>query len=137
MKICAGIKSRFFLFLLLGLNTLSAFAADAITGKVLNRTTNKPVIGDKVILLRLKNGMEKETSTQTDANGAFELQLAGADAGHMVRVVHQGVNYDLAVNGNKPLEIAVFDSVAHIDHLQASIGMVQVESDDGQTLKIT
>jgi hypothetical protein len=136
MKSCSGIKSNHLLFfLLVCMNALSAFAADPITGKVLNQTTNKPAVGDKVILLRLENGMQEESSTQTDAQGSFILQSAGAD-GYMVRVVHQGVNYDLGVNGKGTLEIAVFDAVQHIDHLQASIGMAQVESDD-QTLKVT
>ena len=138
MKTCTGTKSKFFLFFfLLGcVNALSAFAADAITGKVLNQTTNKPAPGDKVILLRLEKGMEEESSTQTDAHGSFALQPVGPDAGHMVRVIHQGVNYDLGVNGKGPMEIAVFDAVLHINHLQASIGMAQVES-DGETLKVT
>ena len=56
MNICPGIKSKSFLFLLVCLNALSAFAAEAITGKVLNLTTNRPAAGDKVILLRLENG---------------------------------------------------------------------------------
>jgi hypothetical protein len=137
MNMCPGIKSRSFLFfLLVCLNALSAFASDAITGKVLNLTTNKPAAGDKVILLRLENGMEEESSTRTDSQGLFVLQPAGAEAGHMVRVIHQGVNYDLGVNGKGPLEIAIFDAVSHISNLEASIGMAQAES-DGQALKIT
>jgi len=137
MNICSGSKSKsFFFFLLVCLNALSAFAADAITGKVVNLTTNRPSVGDKVVLLRLENGMEEESSTQTDSQGSFVLQPAGADAGHMVRVVHQGVNYDLGVNGKRPLEITIYDAVSHISNLEASIGMAQAES-DGQILKIT
>jgi len=137
MNICPGSKSKSFLFfLLVCLNALSMFATDAITGRVVNLTTNRPAAGDKVILLRLENGMEEEASTRTDSQGSFVLQPAGADAGHMVRVVHQGVNYDLGVNGKGPLEIAIYDAVSHIGNLEASIGMAQAES-DGQTLKIT
>ncbi|HEX4605914.1 MAG TPA: hypothetical protein VH724_18075 [Candidatus Angelobacter sp.] len=103
---------------------------------MLNQTTNQPAAGDKVVLLRLENGMEEESATQTDAQGAFVLQLAVANARHIVRVLHQGVNYDLSLTGNGPVEIAVFNAASHIPNLQASIGMAQVES-DGQMLKVT
>ncbi len=61
---------------------------------------------------------------------------SAADAPHIVRVVHQGVNYDQTVSGKGPLEIAVFDAVPHIRDLQGTLGIAQVES-DGQTLKVT
>jgi hypothetical protein len=103
---------------------------------VRNRTSDKAAAGDEVILLRLKNGMEEESRTRTDAKGAFSLPLVSADAPHVVRVLHEGVNYDQTVSGNGPLEIAVFNAVPRIRNLQASIGIAQVES-DGQMLKVT
>jgi hypothetical protein len=107
-----------------------------MNGTVRNRTAGKVAAGDEVILLRLKNGMEEEARTRTDAQGAFSLRLVFTDAPHMVRVVHQGVNYDQTVTGMGPLEIAVFDAVPHIRDLQGNIGIAQVES-DGQMLKVT
>ncbi|MGZ4900602.1 MAG: hypothetical protein ACXV8X_13170 [Candidatus Angelobacter sp.] len=101
-----------------------------------NRTTDKAAAGDEVILLRLQNGMEEESRTRTDAQGAFSLPLVSGDAPHVVRVLHQGVNYDQTVSGKGPLEIAVFGAVPRIRDLQASIGIAQVES-DGQMLKVT
>jgi hypothetical protein len=115
---------------------ISVFAEDAITGKVRNRTTNKPAAGDEVILLRLENGMEQESTTLTDAEGSFVLPMGAVNAKHVIRVWHKGVNYDQSLKGKGPLEIAVFDSVPRIRDLQGKIGIVQVES-DGAILKVT
>ena len=115
---------------------LSAYSADAIQGTVHNQTSGKTAVGDEVILLRLQNGMEEEAKTRVDAAGAFSLPLSAAEFPHVVRVVHQGVNYDQTVSGKGPLSIAVFDAVPHIRNLQGTLGIAQVES-DGETLKIT
>jgi hypothetical protein len=131
----SGIKSALLLLFCCAC-ALSACAADAINGMVRNQTTGKAAGGDEVILLRLQNGMEEEARTRTDASGAFSLRLASADAPHVVRVLHQGVNYDQTVSGNTPLEIAVFNAVPRIRNLQGSLGIAQVES-DGQMLKVT
>lgn len=135
MNISFGIKSAFLLLICCSC-ALSACAADTINGTVRNRTTGKAAAGDEVILLRLQNGMEQESKTRTDTTGAFSLSLAAANAPHVVRVIHQGVNYDQTVSGPGPLEIAVYDAVPRIRNLQGSIGIAQVES-DGQMLKVT
>jgi hypothetical protein len=134
MNIRSGIK-RALLFVCCAC-ALSAYAADTIQGTVHNRTTDKAAARDEVILLRLQNGMEEESRTRTNAQGAFILHLVSADAPHIVRVLHEGVNYDQTVSGKGPLEIMVFNAVPHIRDLQASIGIAQLES-DGQMLKVT
>jgi LPXTG-motif cell wall-anchored protein len=134
MNISSGIKS--ILLLICCACALSAYAADNIQGTVGNRTSGKAAAGDEVILLRLQNGMEEEARTRVDAAGAFSLPLSAADVPHIVRVVHQGVNYDQTANGKGPLSIAVFDAVPHIRDLQGTLGIAQVES-DGETLKVT
>lgn len=134
MNIGSGIKNAF--LLVCCFSALSAYAADAINGTVRNQTSGKAAAGDEVILLRLQNGMEEEAKTRVDAAGAFSLPLSAADVPHVVRVVHQGVNYDQTVSGKGPLSIAVFDSVPHIRGLQGTLGIAQVES-DGETLKVT
>ncbi|HEX7289103.1 MAG TPA: hypothetical protein VF532_23165 [Candidatus Angelobacter sp.] len=115
---------------------LSACAADAINGMVHNQTTGKAAAGDDVILLRLGNGMEEEARARTDAQGAFSLPVAASGAKYMVRVLHQGVNYDHTVSGTAPLDILVYDSVPSIPGLSGNLGIVQVES-EGKALKIT
>ena len=134
MNIRSGIKSA--LLLACCCYALSACAADTISGSVRNRTSDKAAAGDEVILLRLQNGMEEEGRTRTDAAGAFSLRLASTDAPHVVRVLHQGVNYDQTLSGKGPLEIAVYDAVPRIRDLQGNLGIAQVES-DGEMLKVT
>ncbi|HKV91482.1 MAG TPA: carboxypeptidase-like regulatory domain-containing protein [Candidatus Angelobacter sp.] len=134
MNIRSGTKSIF--LLVLCSCALSASAAETIHGTVRNQTTGKAAAGDEVILLRLQNGMEEEAKTRTDAEGRFVLPLVSAEAPHVVRILHQGVNYDESVSGEAPLEIVVFDAVPRIRDLQADLGIAQVES-DGEILKIT
>src|SRR6476469_1760042 len=104
MNISSGIKSAF--LLVCCSFALSACAADTIRGNVRNRTSDQAAAGDEVILLHLQNGMEEEARTRTDAQGTFSLALVSADAPHIVRVVHQGVNYDQSLSGQGPVNIA-------------------------------
>lgn len=133
MNIRSGIKST--LLLVCCCYALSACAADTISGKVRNQTTHTPAAGDDVVLLRLGEGMEEQARTRTDAQGVFEFQVA-PDARHIVRVLHQGVNYDQIVNGAASLEITVFDAVATIPDLSGRLGIVRLEA-EGLLLKIT
>lgn len=114
----------------------SLYAADSITGKVQNLTTGHPSAGDEVVLLRLAEGMEAEASTRTDAEGVFTLPLATSGAQYVVRVIHQGVNYDQALSSSAQPEISVFDAVAKVPGLLGNLGIVKVESAD-EMLKVT
>src|SRR5262245_28168214 len=112
----------------------SALASGTITGKVRNQTTNTVAVGDEVVLLRLGIGMKEEARTRTDAKGAFAFQ-ATSDARRIVRVLHQGVNYDLVATSS-PLEVPVFDAVSKIPGLSGDMGIVRVET-EGEMLKVT
>ncbi len=133
MKIRSEV-GKFLLICCLG--AISAAASDTITGTVHNQSTGQASAGDDVILLRLSEGMQEATRTKTDAQGAFTLSVTVPDAQYIVRVMHQGVNYDQAIRGKAPLEIKVFDAVAKIPGLSGNMGVVQIES-DGKTLKVT
>jgi hypothetical protein len=121
---------------LLSVLILPVAASAAISGKVLNMTSARPAAGDDVILLRLGNGMEEESRTKTDLQGAFTLNENSPDAQYVVRVIHQGVNYDRSVTVTTPLAIQVFDSVRRIQGLSGNMGIAQMES-DGKILKVT
>lgn len=113
----------------------SAIEAQTITGYVQDQTTGKPSAGDDVILLRLAEGMQEEARTRTDSNGAFALNVTSSNSQHLVRVLHQGVNYDFPVTNTTPLQVMVYDAVRTVPGLKGNIGMVQMES-DGKTLKV-
>ncbi|HZS27680.1 MAG TPA: carboxypeptidase-like regulatory domain-containing protein [Candidatus Angelobacter sp.] len=131
-----SILSRIAGFFLLLCCFFSLCAADSVTGKVQNLTTGHPAAGDEVVLLRLAEGMEAEASTRTDADGAFTLPLATPSAQYVVRVIHQGVNYDQNLSGSAQLEVSVFDAAAKVPGLRGNLGIVKVESAD-EMLKIT
>jgi len=115
---------------------LCSLADSVITGRVINQTLSQPSAGDHVILLRLGQGMETESETTTDARGAFSLPVSVANASHLLRVVHQGVNYDQPLKGRQSIEIHVFDAVPRVSGLSATVGMAQLET-DGSMLKVT
>jgi hypothetical protein len=112
-----------------------AAAADTISGTVHNQTTGQPAGGDEVVLLKLTDGTQEEARTKTDQQGVFTFDGTDAKALHVVRVLHQGVNYDQSITSNA-LEIRVFDAVPKIAGLSGSIGVAQIEPDK-TTLKVT
>lgn len=127
---------RICLLLLCGLCAIPAAAADTtITGTVRDLTTGLAAAGDDVLLLRLGQGMQEETRTRTDAQGAFTVNAGAADARYIIRVMHQGVNYDQMALGKNPLEIRVFDAVTKIPGMDGNMGIAQLES-DGNSLKV-
>ena len=126
-------KVSLFLFFFLGL--VSLIQAQTLTGTVRNATTGKPSAGDDVILLRLGQGMEEEARARTDAAGVFALNMTSPNAQHLVRVLHQKVNYDKPLTGTAPLELIVYDVVAKVPGLGGNIGIAQIES-DGKTLSV-
>lgn len=134
MKISSPIRSA--LLLVCCACVVPAFAADTITGRVHNQTTGRPSAGDVVVLLRLQNGMEEEAHARTDAQGKFSLNLTVPGAEHLVRIVHQNVNYDQKANGTLPLDITVFDSAAKVQGVNAGFGIAQIEPVD-TLLKVT
>ena len=108
------------------LSVVPAWAADAVTGTVRNMTISKPAVGDEVILLRLTQGMLRETATTTDAHGRFKLKLAFPQASYLIRVVHQGVNYEQPVIPEVPVTVNVFDAVSGVKALHGSIALIQL-----------
>ena len=117
------------------LGAMSA-AADTITGTVSNHTTGQPAVGDPVVLLRLGEGMQEEARTKTDAQGEFVLNLSDANASYVIRVLHQGVNYDQPINASGAVALTVYDVVSKVPGLNGPMGFAQIQS-DGKVYKIT
>src|SRR2546423_1278608 len=93
------------------LPAIPALAMDNISGAVRNESTGKPASGDDVVLLRLGEGMEEEARTKTDALGRFTFNVTSSKSDHVIRVLHQKVNYDQEVTATAPLELKVYDAV--------------------------
>jgi hypothetical protein len=114
-----------------------AAAAQTITGTVTNGTTGKPAAGDDVTLLSLSQGMQEIGSTKTDAKGHFSFAApTDANAPHMVRATHDGVNYfpqgGPLMPGATTAQIMVYDSERKVDGLSQTVEVDRYQSDGKQ-----
>jgi hypothetical protein len=107
----------------------TAMAADYITGAVQNQTRRQAAFGDEVVLLRLDQGMQEEARTRTDTSGAFTIKVQYPDRLHLVRIIHQGVNYDLRAPGGEALSIDVFDAAPRRESWGSDFGQQMAHSE--------
>jgi hypothetical protein len=124
----------------------TAWSADSITGVVHNRTRGQLAVGDEVILLRLNAGglnpaglnqsTPEEARTNTDSRGSFMLRVRYPSAAHLVRVVHQGVNYDRQVSAGDGISIDVFDADSRVQGIVGTIEIVRIGS-TGSSLHVS
>src|SRR5271157_1358968 len=93
---------------------------------VTHATTGKPSVGDEVTLLSLSQGMQEVASTKSDAHGHFSFAApADANAPHMVRATHEGVNYfpqgGPLMPGTTTAELTVYDSAKSVGGLSQTV----------------
>jgi len=112
------------LALLVCLST-AARGANNITGAVRNQSRGEPAAGDEVILARLDPGMQEEARAKTDSQGAFTLNVQYPDKPHLVRVFHQGVNYDQQASAGQALTIQVFDAATYVVGITGTIEILR------------
>src|SRR5271165_6793408 len=114
-----------------------AASAQDITGTITNATTGKPSAGDEVTLLALSQGMQEVASTKTDARGHFSFAApADANAPHMVRATHDGVNYfpqgGPLMPGMTTAQLTVYDSAKKVDGLSQTVEVERYQSNGKQ-----
>ena len=109
---------------------LMAVAADSITGVARNQTRGQLATDDEVILLRLDQGMQEEARTRTNSQGWFTLKVRYPDQLHLVRVVHQGVNYDQRASAGEDVSIDVFDAAERVPGINGSIEIIRIEASE-------
>ena len=120
---------------ILALILASFAAAQTLTGTATNGTTGRPAAGDEIILINLSNGMEIAAKTKADSAGKFSFKLSdGAGAGpHLIRAIHQGVNYhQMAPPGTNSVEVQVYDVAKKIADLSMTADVLRFEADSGQ-----
>lgn len=103
----------------------ASFAADLVSGTVRNGTSGQPAVDDEVILLRLDRSPHEEARTRIDAQGAFKFDLQDLGHPHIVRVTHQGVNYDRRIAAGGAISIDVFDATAKAQGVTGSIEIIR------------
>ncbi len=127
MKIPSMLKAFLLVALLCGLAS-----AQTLTGNVHNGTTNKPSVGDEVILIKLGQGMEEAAHTKSDAQGGFTLKLDD-NGPHLIRVVHQGVSYhQMAPPGSTTVEVEVFDVSKKLDAISITADVMRFQAKDNE-----
>ncbi|HEX7288954.1 MAG TPA: hypothetical protein VF532_22405 [Candidatus Angelobacter sp.] len=113
------------------------FAAE-FKGTVTNATTKKPAAGDEVVVMSLAGGMEEVGHGNTDAQGRFTVSVPAGDAPHLVRVVHQGVNYHAsAPPGATSVDVTVYDSAKQVENIIGEGRVVRVLNAGSQGIEIS
>jgi hypothetical protein len=103
----------------------TSLAVDFITGIVHNQTNNRPAASDEVILLGTGQDAREEARAKTDSQGAFTLELQNSHKPHLVRVVHQGVNYDQKVSDGGAISIEVADVTPLVKGITGGIEIIR------------
>ena len=79
-----------------------------------------------MVLVRLDGSPHEEARTRIDAQGGFTFNLEDTGHPHLVRVIHQGVNYDRQVSAGGVISIDVFDATAKARGVTGSIEILRV-----------
>jgi hypothetical protein len=112
--------------------SLASAAAQTLSGTVTNGTTNKPAVGDEVILINLTTGMEIAANTKADSNGKFSFKLTGGAGPHLIRAVHQGVTYhQMAPPGVNSVDVNVYDVATKVTGLSVTADVIRFQADSG------
>jgi len=123
---------------LLALSALST--ATNLKGTVKNGTTGKPAAGDDVVLLDMSQGMQEAGRTKSDAQGRFSFNYEETGGPHMVRALHQGVNYfpqgGIIPPGTSTAEVTVYDAAAKVARIGLTVDMMRAQS-EGNSLQVT
>jgi len=110
---------------------LASAAAQTLTGTVTNGTTGKPAVGDEVIIINLANGMDVAGSAKTDSNGKFSFKVT-VPGPHLIRAVHQGVNYhQVAPPGVNTADVQVYDVATKVADLSVTADVLRFQADSG------
>ncbi|WP_263408571.1 carboxypeptidase regulatory-like domain-containing protein [Terriglobus tenax] len=101
-----------------------------VTGTVLNKTSDRPSVGDEVVLIGLKQNMQEIAQTRTDGAGKFRIEITDSEM-HLIRVNHQKAAYYAAVApGASKVDVMVYDAAAKVDRLRMEADMMRIETDE-------
>lgn len=119
---------------------LTAAAAFAVDGTVINRTTGKPQAGADIDLYKIgQAGSERLESTKADAAGRFSFKATLEPGPHLIEIDHAGVTYYTMIPPGRPstgLQVNVFDSSKEPGAAQVSQHMIFLEP-SAQQLAVT
>jgi hypothetical protein len=122
-------RLRFGAVALLALMLPVGALAITVTGTVTNKTTNKPAVGDDVVLIAFGQGMQEAARTKTDAKGHYSIEVP--DNGmHLIRVDHQKAAYFQPVRpGTTTADVEVYDVLPKVEGVTTEANVIRVETD--------
>lgn len=85
----------------------AAWAQSSVSGQVINGTTGRPAVNQKVELLTLGEGMNATKETLTGQGGRFtfdQVELAPSSPHILLRTIYRGVNYNRSLSTTSELE---------------------------------
>jgi hypothetical protein len=109
------------------------------TGTVTDATTNKPSVGDEIVLLDFSSGIREMKRTQSDAKGRFTLKVDDSTKQAIFQVIHQGESYYRAVlPGTRDVHLEVYDVSRKLKDITvtADVMRVQVKGDSLQAARL-
>jgi len=93
-----------------------------------------------VVLLDMSQGMQEAGRTKYDAQGRFSFNYQETGGPHMVRALHQGVNYfpqgGIIPPGTSTAEVTVYDAAAKVPGIGLTVDMMRAQS-EGNNLQVT
>ena len=116
-----------FVLVLLVAASAAAFAV-TVTGKVTDKTSNKPAAGDDVVLIGFAQGMQEAGRTKTDAGGNYSIEVP--DSGmHLIRVDHQKAAYFEPVQpGKTVVNVDVYDVLPKVPGVSTEADVMRIEA---------
>ena len=111
-----------------------ALAQRTLQGRVVNGTTNRPVAQQKVELLTLGEGMNKNADAISAADGSFRFTITeSASSPHwLLRAIHQGVNYNLSVTPDQdlsqPVTVTIYETTQSSAGIEVSLPLMLAQA---------
>jgi hypothetical protein len=111
-----------------------ALAQRTLQGRVVNGTTNRPVAQQKVELLTLGEGMNKNADAVSAADGSFRFTITeSASSPHwLLRAIHQGVNYNLSVTPDqdlsRPVTVTIYETTQSPAGIEVSLPLMLAQA---------
>jgi len=124
-----SIKSFAVFVVLFSLSTLARAAS--VSGTVTDKSTGKPVAGDKVELVDVQAGMSVAATATTNGSGKYTLNKPG-NGPYLVRVTHQGSPYFIAAPDSGPGDIPVYDAAPNVSGLSIEADVFECEAENGK-----
>jgi hypothetical protein len=132
-----GVVAAALIAALSGFGFAANASAESISGTVTNKTTNKPSVGDDVVLLKLAQGMQEAGHAKTDAKGHFKLDFADPGT-HLIRVTHDHASYFQAVTeGATTVDVTVYSSAEKVKGVVTEADVMRLQTDaSGKALTV-